>query len=425
MPATNVKHGESSSELAAEDIRRELRRIIESGTFRGSHRCRSFLEFVVGKVLDGDPESLKERSLAVEVFGRSASADLTEDSIVRVGAREVRKRLAQYYMGEGAENPLRVELPPGSYVPLIHLAHPVKAAEIPGETEPSGDGAAAAQPAPAPRPLRRWLIAAALAALAGVAIWQWMSRTPAQFETFWAPAFQQSTPVILAMAHPLVYHPSTRAHLLSEKKLGPAPLPIQRPVDVDPKLLNGSDYVPVFDQYVGFGDTVAALNLGALFAQRSVNMRIRMASKLDFNDLRESATILIGAFTNRWTSELTQSYRFRFGYDEMRQPCLIDAATGKRQSLAGKADDGRSKEDYILIGRIPRSATGRFLFMGAGLTQYGTEEAGRILANPSELTPLLNRLPADWPRRNVELVLHSQVVGDAPTPPNLIASHVW
>ncbi len=83
-------------------MRNELDRIVASRVFRGSHRCQSFLQYVVTKTLEGDSKTLKERTLAVDVFGREATEDLSDDSIVRVGAREVRKRLAQYYVDEGA-----------------------------------------------------------------------------------------------------------------------------------------------------------------------------------------------------------------------------------------------------------------------------------------------------------------------------------
>jgi len=99
-------------------VREELSLILKSPSFRGSKRCQEFLQYVVEKALDGDTEGLKERTLAIEIFGRKADADLTDDSIVRVGAREVRKRLAQYYVTDGAADPLRIDLPAGSYVPL-------------------------------------------------------------------------------------------------------------------------------------------------------------------------------------------------------------------------------------------------------------------------------------------------------------------
>src|SRR5882757_4554467 len=92
----------------AGEVRRELDRILASAVFRGSKRCQDFLQFVVTKVLEGDAKHLKERTLAIEVFGRDAAEDLTDVSIVRVGAREVRKRLAQYYVCDGAHDTVRI-----------------------------------------------------------------------------------------------------------------------------------------------------------------------------------------------------------------------------------------------------------------------------------------------------------------------------
>jgi len=73
--------------------------------------------------MDGNANSLKERTLATDVFDRPASWDSGEDTIVRGGAREVRKRLAQYYASpEGMHERVRFELAPGSYVPVfVHV----------------------------------------------------------------------------------------------------------------------------------------------------------------------------------------------------------------------------------------------------------------------------------------------------------------
>jgi hypothetical protein len=167
------------------------------------------------------------------------------------------------------------------------------------------------------------------------------------------------------------------------------------------------------------------VRLAVLFSQWSRPTRVRLASKLDFNDLRDSATILVGAFTNRWTTELTRDFRYRFGFDAQRHPGIIDSTTGALRWLLDKADDGTSDEDYILICRVPHAQTGRFIIVGAGLTQHGTQEAGRILAEPDALMSILKQLPANWPQRNLEVVLHSLVIGDAPTSPELAAWHVW
>src|SRR5581483_10013897 len=71
-----------------EEIRRQLQNMLESPVFHGSKRCKQFLEYICEKSLAGEADTLKERTIAVEVFGRPPQSDLGEDTIVRVGARE-------------------------------------------------------------------------------------------------------------------------------------------------------------------------------------------------------------------------------------------------------------------------------------------------------------------------------------------------
>ena len=83
---------------SVDEIQRQLRCILASPAFHGSKRCQQFLEYVCDKSLSGEIGALKERTIAIEVFGRQPQSDLGEDTIVRVGAREVRKRLALFYI---------------------------------------------------------------------------------------------------------------------------------------------------------------------------------------------------------------------------------------------------------------------------------------------------------------------------------------
>jgi len=396
-------------------VREELSLILKSPSFRGSKRCQEFLQHVVGKALDGDTEGLKERTLAIEIFGRKADADLTDDSIVRVGAREVRKRLAQYYVTDGAADPLRIDLPAGSYVPAFQNGHTAIVAPPVTAVEPQ-------------RASRSYLYASlAVLAIAIVGGFAWRSAhaLPADFQAFWQPVFDQPSPVLLALAHPIVYHPSTRASRLNEVQ-NPAPpgAPLQRPLQLPAEALDGSDFVPAIDQYVGFGDTVVAFRLAGLFAKHSQPARIRLASKMDFSEMRDASTVLIGAFTNRWTLELTKDFRFIFDYPEGK-PAILDKREHKQWALNGKSDNGRSADDYILICRLPHAQSGGFVVIGAGLTQYGTQEAGRILGEPETLVPILAKLPSTWKDQNMQLVLHSRVVADTPTPPEVVAYHLW
>src|SRR5271170_1579402 len=98
----------------------QLGKILDSLQFRTSKRCSLFLRHVVEHALENHVESLKERSLGVEVFGRDPHYDTNQDPVVRSTAGEVRKRLAQYYLEEGHRDEIRISLPPGSYNPEIH-----------------------------------------------------------------------------------------------------------------------------------------------------------------------------------------------------------------------------------------------------------------------------------------------------------------
>src|SRR5215469_18189419 len=92
--------------------------VLHSPSFASSRRCQDFLSFVVRELVEGRGDAIKERTIAAEVFGKSLHFDSGSDSLVRVKAREVRKRLAEYY-DSSPDAPLKIELPVGSYIPSI------------------------------------------------------------------------------------------------------------------------------------------------------------------------------------------------------------------------------------------------------------------------------------------------------------------
>src|SRR5919204_619702 len=124
--------GARAATLPAEEIRLQLKRLVESPFFRTSKRCRLFLEHVVDHSLNDPSESLKERTLGVQVFARESTYDTATDPIVRVTAGEVRRRLGQYYAEEAHHTDLRIDLPAGSYAPVYSWPH-----GLPPPTEPA------------------------------------------------------------------------------------------------------------------------------------------------------------------------------------------------------------------------------------------------------------------------------------------------
>jgi hypothetical protein len=80
-------NGREEPRVPSDLVRAELDRILHSPPFRGSHRSQDFLRYVVEKALASQLTDLKERHIAVDLFGRPADANLAEDTIVRVSAR--------------------------------------------------------------------------------------------------------------------------------------------------------------------------------------------------------------------------------------------------------------------------------------------------------------------------------------------------
>ena len=104
-----------------EAIRGQLERILQSAEFRASDKQRKFLNFVVAEALNGRAAQLKGYTIAVSVYGRTETFDPQVDPIVRVEAGRLRRALEHYYLTAGQNDPVRIEIPKGGYVPTFRM----------------------------------------------------------------------------------------------------------------------------------------------------------------------------------------------------------------------------------------------------------------------------------------------------------------
>src|SRR3954468_24792022 len=105
---------------AAADFRQErheLDSILASGILSRAPNLAQVLTYVCTKYFEGAGDQIKEYNIAVEALGRPADFDQKRDSIVRVEAHRLRKRLREYYEADGADHPIRIDIPPGQYAP--------------------------------------------------------------------------------------------------------------------------------------------------------------------------------------------------------------------------------------------------------------------------------------------------------------------
>lgn len=123
LPSSSEKSlaNSAADPVPATAVRDQLARIVTSSGFVSSARLCRFLTHIVNQTIEGDIDSLKEFSIAMEVFDRTSEYDPNIDAIVRVEARRLRAKLKAYYEeGQGAAaDPVLIGLRPGSYVPVF------------------------------------------------------------------------------------------------------------------------------------------------------------------------------------------------------------------------------------------------------------------------------------------------------------------
>lgn len=102
-------------------IREQLHRILHSVPFQHSPRRQRFLEYIVKEALTG--RSVKGYDIALEVFDRPETFDSAADPVVRVEAGRLREKLREYYGADGQSDPIRIDLPKGTYTPHIEFRH--------------------------------------------------------------------------------------------------------------------------------------------------------------------------------------------------------------------------------------------------------------------------------------------------------------
>ncbi len=104
--------------------RAELQSVLQSNLFARSPTLTHLLSYLCEKKFAGETDQIKEYSVALDVFDRSDTFDQDSDSIVRVQANRLRKRLGEYYASEGASHSLRITIPVGQYIPSFETVPP-------------------------------------------------------------------------------------------------------------------------------------------------------------------------------------------------------------------------------------------------------------------------------------------------------------
>jgi hypothetical protein len=390
---SEVPHGDDCAldDLERQSILRELDAILNSPYFQPSKRCQQFLSYVVRHRLEGNHERLKERMIGVDLFLRPIGYATGDDPVVRVQAGEVRRRLEQYYHATPNHSPVRIELHVGSYAPVFRWTRPALELQqttplqvasehqeaIPrigqGLESPQGESSSAAEVARSvakhKRSMMVWvaIFIAVLVALSliGSAIYR-ASVAPSAIQQFWSPALSSSEPVLICLAKPAVYLPSVRLYQRHSKNpeqfISQFERLIQKPdLQPDDKLVWG-DMVEYPDYGLAAGDVYTAIRLSALIGQMGKKNQVRIGGQYSFEDLRNSPAVVIGAFNNRWTMQMTSNLHFAFAEEGdqsfIREEGPSGRGCGRKQILWHAGSRGVRFGSRVSSKGSPGSAAG-------------------------------------------------------------------
>ena len=274
---------------------------------------------------------------------------------------------------------------------------------------------------------RAWGIAAVAAcafiSVAWIFILKWRM---SELDLFWAPFLESGKPAVIYMGTAQLYRPTETS---TKKALSPvSPADLKQPLIEWPlQPLAGAQALSVNDllidrtDFVAVGDIGAVVNVAQLLTAHHRSFNLRSGTNMPFEDLRGSPVVLTGAGSNYWAIDMTRNLPFFID----RGLRIRERGGQGRVWSAGLWSDHTITEDYAIVSRLLDSNTGAPVITLAGITMCGTRAAGEFVTDPVQLRKL-GSIPRDaLEHKNLEFVLHTNLVDCDPTSMDVVDMRYW
>ena len=401
MNASTTARWLPESQIARDSILEQLQNILTHSSFKNSKRCCALLTYLVEHEIEGSSPHFKERTLGVEIFGRSPEYDTSSDPVVRMTASEVRKRIAQYYHEVGHEEEVRIDLPVGSYGPEFHL--PVRQApelERASHAPPAVPNDTVVGELVGNKAVFYSVLACVMLGLLGTALWLGRKGPDYSLNQFWKQVVTPPSPILVCVG--------TRSGT-------------SQPPGSSPE--SGSQEDVDFRNLLPVSDAVAFARISGFLAKSGEIYRVESAESVTLTDLMQGPVVVVGAFNNPWTLRITDPLRFHFAAKPEAEHWIADRKNPAAQYVEDQGTlPGR---DYAIIGRIRNGVTGQISVIAAGLGAAGTAAASEFVTSNRDMDYLTQQIPKSSSSKNVEAVISIEVVGDRPGAPHIEAVEVW
>lgn len=434
--------GLSEEQLAScGEERKSLNRILASRNFNKAPLLAAFLSYVCEASLADKNVRITEQNIGVKVFRRPTDYDPGEDNIVRNYARQLRKRLEDYYFQEGKDEALRIEIPRGGYMPVFLPRKQADELAASAETiaEATAEAAESAEidnqeshpemhvVKPASRSRIWTAVGLFLLVLVCSGVWLLLPHTPivdangAGLSDFWRQVFVRNKNTFIVPADTgfvMVQEMDRRTYSLAEYESWPS---VEQYNHIYSTYLRTQRYTSVLD-----------LRMVELFDHRpeagSSRLVIHAARDLKIEDLSEGNAILLGSiYSNPWVEVFQNRLNFRFVYDPANNRSSIvnlHPQSGE-QANYGSSWDSYSHNTYAVLAFVPNlSHTGHVLLI-QGLDGAGTEAAASLLLNAEAFRPILDRARRrDGSFRGFEVLIDATSVDSHATSPHILAQRL-
>jgi hypothetical protein len=449
-----AKIAETKGGLAS--LQQHLKEVVAGDVFKGSHRSGQFLQYIVDQAVAGHFDSLKERVIGMELFGRSASYDTGDDAIVRVTASDVRKRLLQHYGRYGATSGFRISLPSGSYIPEI-IREPVGEIGLPEMTAKPHDSGPSLQESalvadervvnatasplletiqPKAAAWRLPLLFGILLVALNLALWGiiW-SRAPhseaAHISSLpWTALFGSSRATELITSDPNI----AEIQGITHSQVSVSDYANHNYIPVPNKLTPEQDF---FCRTVLRGDNSAGVDapivarVAALAQANSKSINVQAARRIQLTDLKsDNNFIFLGSpRSDPWFSLFSDQLDFRFVMDKDSGSEFIrnlHPRPNEQPQFVPSALGWATGDSYAILAFVKNPDQSGQVLLLAGANAEGTEAAGKLVTDQPRFSAELRQcgITPNGPIRHFEMLLHLNTMAGTPNNIDLVACHI-
>jgi len=429
LPVASIK---VSEEHAA------VRSIVASKHFLKAPLLSSFLLYVSQCAVDEGMVRISEYEIGITVFQRDGTFDPRQDNIVRTYARHLRSRLRDYYGQEGQNDPIRVELPKGTYVPVFHRVQ-----SLLSEVDQTGTSPQQAEPVQLRslvQPGKPTLLISTAAVLFLVAysagLWRLAAHTT-------SPA-GEVIPARKSSSHQLwtqVFPPNRDTFVV------PGDIGFVVVQQTNRRTFSLTEYLRWFsgestdnhlamsylkdETYTSMLNLSVVLNLQQLPEVVRERFIVRAVRNLRLDDLRDGDAILLGSnYSNPWTELFADKLDFHFvNRPQDNRFWIVNQHPGPGEAgVYESTTTAASHRTYAVVAFVPNLSKSGHVLLLQGLDAAGTQAAADMLFSGDEMQKIVQRAnQRHMPVGSFELLIeiNSLDANSHPTGTRIVASRFF